>query len=101
MMMAISARAAMLEEAKHIVTGDRNLQYGPPIFDFRRSADALTALGYRAPGGGALLPHDIAMIQIIVKMSRLVETPEKDDHWLDIAGYSACGWECVLDAAAP
>lgn len=89
-------RAKLLDEAKGLITGDRNNTYGPPDQDFRRSADALNAYGYKGPGGRDLLPHDIAIMVMSVKLSRLVWSFDHSDSWLDIAGYSACGYECTI-----
>lgn len=93
-----SPRAEMLDETRHLITGDRNNQYGPPTQDFRRTAEALTAMGYRRPGGKPLEPHDVAIIVSMIKISRLMWSPEKKDHWVDLAGYAACGYECVVDS---
>lgn len=89
-----SPRADLLDGAKHLITGDRNNQYGPPTQDFQRTADAMNAYGYRAPGG-PLKPHDIAIIVSLIKISRLMWSPGKRDHWEDLAGYAGCGFECV------
>lgn len=34
---------------------------------------------------------------ILLKVSRLTWTPDKEDTWADIAGYAACGWDCVAE----
>ena len=91
-----SVRSDALDEAKSLITGDRNNAYGPPWQDFTRSAGALTAMGYRGPDGRALESHDIAIFVMAVKMSRLMWTPTKRDSWVDIAGYAGCGLECAL-----
>lgn len=90
-------RATLLDEAKKIITGDRNNSYGPPTQDFTRTAGILTALGYRTEGGGPIKPHDVAIMVIAVKLSRLMWSPDKRDSWVDLAGYAACGHECVMD----
>lgn len=91
-----SLRAQMLDEAKQCITGDRNNSYGPPWQDFRRTAGALNAMGYRAPNNRRLQSHDIAIFIMMVKISRLMWTPTKRDSWVDIAGYAGCGLECAL-----
>ena len=88
-------RGAVLAEARELIEGDRNNTYGPPHQDFQRAADAATAYGYRAIGGKPIEAHDIAILIGLVKVSRLMWTPEKRDSWVDLAGYAACGWECV------
>lgn len=94
---ASSPRADMLDEARKLITGDRNNSYGPPTQDFQKSAEAATAYGYRGPGGREIVPHDIAILVMLVKLSRLTWTPGKRDHWVDIAGYAGCGYECTVE----
>lgn len=91
-------RDELLDEAKRLVTGDRNNQYGPPTQDFRRTADILNALGFSGPGGTDVRPHDVAVIIVAVKLSRLTWSPGKMDSWIDLAGYAACGAECAEDS---
>lgn len=91
-----SVREEMLLEASGLVTGDRNNAYGPPWQDFARTANALTSMGYRGPDDRALESHDVAILVMMVKISRLMWTPAKRDSWVDIAGYAACGLECAI-----
>lgn len=91
-----SPRQSALDEARALITGDRNNSYGPPTQDFQRSADALNAYGYRGPEGRLLQAHDVAVLIMSVKLSRLMWTPAKRDHWVDIAGYAGCGYECAI-----
>jgi hypothetical protein len=97
-----SVRAQTLDEAKRLVTGDRNAQYGPPTQDFSRTADLLTALGYGLTDHEgvihALQPSDIATIMVALKLSRLMHSRGKRDSWVDLAGYAACGAECAEEA---
>jgi Domain of unknown function (DUF6378) len=92
-----SPRAEILDYAKELICGDRNVQYGEPTADFDRSAQILNAQGYSGPGGRPIKMHDVALIGIAIKLSRLVWTPGKKDHWADIAGYAACGYECITE----
>ena len=92
-----SPRASALDEARELITGDRNNSYGPPTQDFKRAADILNAMEYRGTGGRRLEPHDVALMVMAVKMSRLVWTPGKRDSWVDIAGYAGCGYECAVE----
>jgi len=86
---------SILEEANRLVNGDRNKTYGPPSEDGARVAGMMNALGYRGPDGRELQPHDWAVFLMAVKMSRIVVTPTKRDHWVDAAGYAQCGWTSV------
>lgn len=117
--MTDSYRRELLETAADLVDGDRNVSYGDPIQDFRRTGQYwgihiagifsrhLKANGY-APDEGMSVddvagilcnlidPHDVAIMMMQLKHSRLAWSPEKEDHWADAAGYAACGWDCVV-----
>jgi hypothetical protein len=88
-------RAQVLDEAKQAVCNDRPEEYGEPIDNFGRWAGACNALGYQGPGGGPLKPHDLAVIMGLGKLSRSVQSPDKQDTWVDLAGYAAVGYELV------
>jgi hypothetical protein len=101
----VSPRAELLDEAKQLITGDRNNTYGPPTQDFARTAAVLNGLGFRTVRFSELegelvaedlQPHHVAMILAAVKLSRLTWSPEKRDSWVDLAGYAACGHECSV-----
>lgn len=98
-------RASALNEARNLITGDRNNQYGPPTQDFRRTADLLNALGYRRVDAEDvvhdILPSDVALIIAQVKVSRLMHSRHKRDSWVDLAGYAGCGYECAVEEAKP
>lgn len=94
----MSNRRKLLHEAADIVDGDRNAQYGDPIGDFKCTADFWTAyirrIASQRGDDFVLLPHDVAAMMSLLKISRIGWSPEKYDHWLDLAGYAACGWDC-------
>jgi len=95
-----SPRVELLTEASHIINGDRNIDYGEPIDDFSVTARLWEVYLRRimVTRGTEILyldPHDVAIMMVLVKISRLTESPQKKDHWMDIAGYTGCGWECV------
>jgi hypothetical protein len=106
-------RRLLLDEAANIVDGDRNVSYGDPNDDFRK-----TAQYWSIHAGGVFRrkleelsnptvndiigvvdqlfdPHDVAIMMTQLKISRMAWSPTKKDHWLDGAGYMACGWDCV------
>jgi hypothetical protein len=93
--MARTMRECVLDDAKQAVCSDRNEEYGEPIDNFGRWAGACNALGYQGPGGRELKPHDLAVIMGLGKLSRSVQTPDKMDTWVDLAGYAAVGGELV------
>jgi hypothetical protein len=91
-----TARGSVLEEAKRLINGDRNNQYGPPTQDFKRTADMATAFGFTV-NGLPLQAHHVAIFMMLLKTSRLAWTPGKRDSWVDAAGYSGCGYECAVE----
>jgi hypothetical protein len=102
--MSESNRTRVLSEADRLVNGDRNVDYGDPISDFRTTAEMWSSYLSRRLGAPVFLkPHDVAALMMCLKLSRISWSPEKEDNWIDLAGYSACGWDCVLeeDGAAP
>lgn len=92
-----SEREGVLDEAKTLVTGDRNAAYGPPTQDFGRTADMMTALfSSKLKEGERFKPSDVAWIITLVKASRARHSPKRDNY-VDAAGYMACGWECEAE----
>lgn len=91
-------RAWVLAEATRLITQERNNQYGPPTQDFDRWAGAASAMGYQGPNGRPLRAHDLAILMSLLKISRLMWTPEKADSWIDLAGYAGCGYEVATTA---
>ncbi len=85
-----SPREAILNAAKDAVMGGRESAYGGPEKNLGRAAKMATAmLGYH------ITAANIAQIMICVKLSRLQQTPEHTDSWVDMAGYAACGFEAA------
>jgi len=98
--MSSTERSKLLTDAALVIDGDRNVQYGNPIDDFSLTANMWQEylrriMVTRNTEELYLDPHDVAVMMMLVKISRLAQSPEKHDHWLDIAGYAGCGWECV------
>lgn len=89
----MTKREDVLNSAKQAVLSDRNTSYGNPEDNFKDISDMWNI--YMKNLNRPTLPHDEAIHQIIVKICRIKQSPEKFDHWVDIAGYSAAGYECV------
>jgi hypothetical protein len=84
----------VLETAATAVCGDRNDSYGPPMEDFKCQADMMSAYLTRTNGQPVTVtPSDIAALMCLVKLARQAHAP-KQDNWIDLAGYAACGAEC-------
>ena len=85
-----TARQQVLSIAEDLVMGDRNRDYSDPRENFGQTADL-----WAAYLGVAVKPHDVAVLMILAKVARLSTSPGKQDNWIDIAGYAACGAETV------
>ena len=82
-------REETLDNAKRIVTGRRDDEYGGPEDNFARIAALWSA--YLGTDIGA---EDVAIMMVLLKISRLAASYyESTDSWVDIAGYAACGAE--------
>lgn len=88
---ALVSTETILEEAQRLVGGDRGDDYGHPRDDFAKTAGAWNALF-----GWDCTPAKVALAMIVVKLSRLQETPHKRDSIVDIAGYART-YEMVLE----
>ena len=90
------SETSVLLEAQEAVFGERAKTYGHPKENFKRIADLWNAYFVaQYPGFGppapVLEPVDVAQMMILMKMARLVETPNHRDSWVDIAGYAETG----------
>ena len=88
----VSRRREMLDEAADLVDGSRNVSYGDPSADFRRTGNLWTTY---LDGKTQIDPHDVAAMMALLKLSRIRWSPEKRDSWVDLAGYAACGLSTI------
>ena len=87
-------RSEILQAAEKIVNGDREQDYGSPENNFSIIANLWVAyLQSRDVDIDYLEPSDVASMMILVKLARVSSGHAKDDNWIDIAGYAACGGE--------
>lgn len=83
-------RRYALRQAEEYVSGARNESYGTATQNFQRIANLWT--DYR-DNGEEFTPADVANMMILLKVSRLNESPDHLDSWIDVAGYAALGAE--------
>ena len=81
-------REQILDKAKVLISGERAKDYGDAYLNHKRIAELWSPI----------LDKDITVEQvyacmIAVKLSRLIETPNHEDSWIDICGYAALGGE--------
>lgn len=74
---------SVLDIAKKICYGDRNIDYGDPYDDYVKTAKLFSIVL-----GSEVKPHQAAMMMICVKLSRLMHDPTKRDSIVDVAGYA-------------
>ena len=81
-------REEILDTAKRCVCGDREQDYGSPEKNFERIAEFWsTYMGY------PVVAHDVAAMLALLKIARIASGHAKEDNWIDLAGYAACGGE--------
>ena len=81
-------RKQILDKAEKMINGPRAKDYGDAHVNHQRIAMLWSVL----------LNKEVTVEQgyqcmIAVKLSRLIETPDHEDSWLDICGYGALGGE--------
>jgi hypothetical protein len=90
-------RTEILDAAKRCVCGDREQDYGSPENSFGTIAELwaayLRALPKDDNGNRSLLPKDVAAMLALLKIARIASGHAKEDNWVDLAGYAACGGE--------
>ena len=81
-------REEILDAAKRCVFGDREQDYGSPERNFEKIAEFWsTYMGY------PVVAHDVAAMLALLKIARIATGHAKEDNWIDLAGYAACGGE--------
>ena len=68
---------------------DRGLEYGDPRHNLLRIYKISKLLGIQLRD-----PADVALVFIATKLSRMVESPEREDSYLDLIGYAAILGRC-------
>ena len=63
---------------------DRGFEYGDPRDNLLRIYKVARALGVQLRN-----PSELALVFIATKLSRMVESPGREDSYLDLIGYSA------------
>ena len=81
------------DTATHLVTEDRQKDYGHPYDDFSRTAAMMSGIGFRFMdpqlGIREIEAKDMPIFMILVKLSREVNH-HKDDNVVDTIGYAKC-----------
>lgn len=75
----------ILEKADEIINGERAKDYGDARQNFQRTADL-----WSATLGVPVSIEQVILCMIQLKVSRLCNSPDHFDSWMDIAGYVGC-----------
>ena len=88
-------RVLVLEEAASLTSGERDLQYGPPIVNLTASGDLKRTM--REHLVRDLSPAELeALDMVLTKIGRIITGPEpKRDNYVDAAAYMAIAWEAA------
>jgi len=87
-------RDDILHTAQTLINGDRAKDYGDAKLNHQRIADGWNVIAMAAfKKYGGLQPAHVALMMDWVKTSRLLETLDHEDSWVDKAAYSALGGE--------
>lgn len=79
-----------LEKAIRLTMGDRNASYGDPVVNMTDTARIFEALT-----GVRLLPEQVPLFMVAVKLARLRVTPGHEDSIVDAMAYLGIYHECA------
>jgi hypothetical protein len=85
----------MLRQAATLVGGQRAKDYGDKTENHQRIADLWNYWIMNRPGHrlAQITAYDVAMMMVLMKISRLMHTPGHSDSHVDIAGYASIAEE--------
>lgn len=76
-------------EVARDILDERGFQYGDPRYNLLRIYKIARLLGVQLRD-----PADLALVFIATKLARIVESPGREDSYLDLIGYSAILGQC-------
>ena len=84
----------MLRQAASLVGGQRAKDYGDKTENHQRIADLWNVwLTERYGNAQTVEAYDVAIMMVLMKISRLMHSPGHSDSHVDIAGYAAIAEE--------
>ena len=86
-------RPEILDTAKKCVCGDREQDYGSPESNFQTIANLWIDYLVGKNQAVEIEPYDVAVMLALLKIARIASGHAKQDNWIDLAGYAACGGE--------
>lgn len=85
-------RKDILNKSLELTSGSRNADYGDPTQNHQGIANIFNAIKGQK---NFLTAEDIVLIQLATKLNRQRTSPMKEDHYVDLAAYSAILGEVV------
>jgi len=87
-----------LQKALDITKGAREEDYGSAKDNFERANILVNAYLFARLIGTSNIAHSLTreeqtIIMMLHKIARLIQSPQHEDSWVDLAGYAACGAE--------
>lgn len=89
---SLDKRKLVIDQASKIVEGARQLNYGSPEDNFRRIAALWESylLFRKEEQLFTITPVDVSIMMMLMKIARLMNTPDHWDSIKDIIGYASC-----------
>ena len=78
----------ILDEAKRLTATDRQDIYGDPYINHKRIADLWSVYLEKE-----ISASQVALCLCLVKIARLIETPDHEDSFVDLAAYASIAGE--------
>ena len=97
---SLAKRKLIIDQASKIVEGARQLNYGSPEDTFGRIAALWETYLYHRKEQELwrISVYDVTMMMILMKLARLMNTPDHWDSIKDIIGYATCMASFVDDS---
>ena len=83
-------RNDILKSAMELINGDRAKDYGDAHENHQRIAELWSIVF-----GIKITVYQVVLCLILLKVARLIYSPNKIDSWVDIGGYTGLGGEFV------
>jgi hypothetical protein len=87
-------RTEILSTAEALINGDRQEEYG-----YARDSLGLIAAYWSAHLDHPVSASDVAVMMALLKLARAKASPQREDSWIDGAGYIALAGEMATEAA--
>lgn len=79
----------MLKHAAELVGGERATDYGDKLTNHERIAALWNYWLVQQGKPAEITPYDVAMMMLLLKVARLMNSPGHRDSHVDLAGYAA------------